>query len=265
MFATRILALTLFALAPAGHSAINSVDSGSDLPASRSVLDQSNSREAERGRLFVEGIPAPRTMLRMPSTETLTVPQGRIFVATGILSDGTSPEQAFVLRFNGQPVSLVDMDPAGPFATGMAELPIGVAAGPGTIVSLGGANSEELAPGSTLLGYIGNAKLTRKIRLGGMPSARQMVVLREGAAYSVPANARLVLTGLSSLDHGRDASVELTINGKQAAKLQPARSGGTLCLPLGFSLEPGAQLDIRTRLEGGHTPSTVYGYLQPIW
>jgi len=83
------------------------------------------------------------------------------------------------------------------------------------------------------------------VRVAGIPDPRQMVVIKEGAPFIVPAGKILVVTALGALTNG--IVVDLLVDGQKEAEVvanMPTANPGTIDpLPVGLTVHAGSTVE----------------------
>lgn len=104
---------------------------------------------------------------------------------------------------------------------------------------------------------------TRTVNVQYMPDPRDMVQIRQGTPYLVPAGNVFVLTGLGSNGVPPTGSVDLAVNGQQELVASGQISGANSVnpLPAGFSVQAGATIQVLPNNTG--TWGRAWGYLAP--
>jgi hypothetical protein len=170
----------------------------------------------------IKGIPAGRDMLRIIEGAPYTVPNGKIFVLTGLtrtlvdaieVVDPSAPGDLdpvgsiLAVRFNGVPtLTAYDCSMYSGGAEGLDKqvirVPPGITASSGTIVSASEEplESGNLAPNNgpslgVALGYVYDPA-TPALEFEGIPAPDRMLVIREGTPLVVPAGKIFVATGV---------------------------------------------------------------------
>jgi hypothetical protein len=98
--------------------------------------------------------------------------------------------------------------------------------------------------------------------------ARDMVQIREGTPYAVPAEKMFVLTGVGSSEIRSEAYVSLRVNGKHelCALVSSNGTGGSggsssvAPVPVGFAVPSGATIDVNDQREDSSW-GRAWGYL----
>jgi hypothetical protein len=118
--------------------------------------------------LVIAGIPTPAQMVRVSEDQPLIVPQGTVFVATGIASTANNTDgghKVIEVQFDGTTVLLGTLSrPAGVNISGsgpsIPQIPPGLVAPAGTTVGVKESSSTASNPAkAVLLGYLANAEL----------------------------------------------------------------------------------------------------------
>lgn len=213
----------------------------------------------------VEYGPHPRDFVQINSGTPYTVPPGKVLVVTALGSKIQGPDAA--LFINGLKECTTEWSGLWA-ANSQTPFPIPpVAAQSGDVVTTTSAFGQGAI--SHAWGYLAEASAPSanvpKYRVPLSPHPRDMVVLREGTPYTVPAGKLFVLTSLGMTRHVNASSI-LRINGQADCKGPSSDEvQSTLTeMPLGRSVPAGSVLEVVSSAAAADLPARAWGYLSDL-